>query len=82
MNWPATMDALEDEGYGYTGTSKTCECGTTILWFVTPNKKWMPLSSIKDSRLVPHHSVCDRIKQFRKAGKKPKPEAPKQKDLF
>ena len=67
MNWPATLAELEREGYGYTGTSKECECGTRILWFITPARKWMPISALKDSRLVPHHAVCERVKQFRAA---------------
>lgn len=81
LAWPSTMKALEEAGYGYTGTSKLCSCGTTILWFITPARKWMPISALKDSRLVPHHSVCERVKQFRAANKqhaaradKPKPK--------
>jgi hypothetical protein len=69
LKWPATLDQLQEAGYGYTGTAKECDCGGTILWFITPARKWMPLSALKDSRLVPHHSVCERVKQFRAAQK-------------
>lgn len=73
LTWPATLEQLEEAGYGYTGTAKTCSCGTQILWFITPatpekpRGKWMPFSALKDSRLVPHHAVCQRVKEFRAA---------------
>jgi hypothetical protein len=85
MKWPATMDEMEKAGYGYTGTAKECECGTRILWFITPARKWMPISALKDSRLVPHHSVCQRIKNYRAAVKNLRsrePKKPTQHDLF
>lgn len=82
MTWPATMDECAANGYFYAGPAKTCDCGTQLMWFITPNKKWMPVSALKDSKLVPHHSVCERVKQFRKAAQPAKPEAPKQGGLF
>jgi hypothetical protein len=86
MKWPATMDELEQAGYGYTGLSKECDCGTTFLWFITPNRKWMPVSALKDSRLVEHHTVCERVKQFRAAAKgyrdRTEPKKPVQTELF
>jgi hypothetical protein len=65
--WPARLEGLERAGYGYTGKGEVCECGTQILWFVTPALKRMALSALKDSRLVPHQSVCARVKKFRVA---------------
>ena len=82
MNWPATMDECAANGYLYAGQAKVCECGTQLLWFITPNKKWMPVSTLKDSRLVPHHSVCERVKQFRKMKEPVKKEEVKQGGLF
>ena len=70
VKFPATLDELEAAGYGYTGTAKECDAGRTFLWFITPGGKWMPLSALKDSRLVPHHAVCERVKQFRAANEK------------
>jgi hypothetical protein len=64
------MDELEEAGYGYTGTSKECTCGTRILWFITPARKWMPLSALEDSRLTPHHAVCGNVKDFRAADRR------------
>lgn len=86
IKFPATFEELEAHGYGYTGTAKLCDCGTTFLWFITPAGKWMPLSALKDSRLVPHHAVCERVKQFRAANEKHDERAngpkPKQTRLF
>ncbi|MGH9716421.1 MAG: hypothetical protein ACRD4R_06810 [Candidatus Acidiferrales bacterium] len=69
MNWPATLAELESGGYRFSGADKLCDCGTMLLWFITPAGKWIPISSLKDSRMVPHHSVCARVKQFRAANK-------------
>lgn len=92
LNWPATLEQLEEAGYGYTGTAKVCSCGTQILWFITPSTpekprgKWMPFSALKDSRLVPHHAVCQRVKEFRAANKqhaeRVEAKKPKQGSLF
>jgi hypothetical protein len=83
---PQTLDELEAAGYSYTGTAKECSCGTQILWFITPARKWMPFSALKDSRLVPHHAVCERVKEFRAADAKLRARTerpkPKQLDMF
>jgi hypothetical protein len=63
IKWPATFDELEAAGYGYTGTGKECECGRKILWWITPTRKWMPLTAIEGLRLIPHGIACDRAKQ-------------------
>jgi hypothetical protein len=65
IRWPATMEELENAGYGYTGTSKECGCGKRMLWFITPNRKWMPLSAVEGLRLVPHPAVCENAKPLR-----------------
>ena len=66
IKWPATFDELEAAGYGYTGVAKQCDCGQSFLWFITPAGKWMPLSPLKHSRLVPHRVVCH-VRQSREA---------------
>ena len=89
---PQSLDELEAAGYSYTGTGKICSCGTQILWFISPPKpekprgSWMPFSALKDSRLVPHQAVCDRVKEFRAADAKHRARTerpkPKQLDIF
>jgi len=65
IRWPARFAELEAAGYGYTGTGKECSCGRAILWFITPRRKWIPLSTTKDDRLVPHRVVCANVAQLR-----------------
>jgi hypothetical protein len=68
--WPATIAEAQAAGYHYSGSDKECSCGTRVMWFITPARKWMPVSALKDSRLVPHHAVCERVKEFRRANAK------------
>jgi hypothetical protein len=87
VKFPATFDELEAAGYVIAPAKpKECSCGMTFLWWITPNGKWMPISSLKDSRLVPHHAVCQRVKEFRAANEKHAARAegkkPVQTDLF
>ena len=87
MKFPATVDELEAAGYVIAPAKpKECSCGTMLVWWITPNGKWMPISALKDSRLVPHHAVCQRVKEFRAAEKKlaarVDPKRPVQTDLF
>jgi hypothetical protein len=70
VKWPATISEVEAAGYRHTGAFKECHCGGTFLWFITPALKWIPLSAMKDSRLIPHHAICERVKEFRAANKK------------
>jgi hypothetical protein len=70
VKWPATISEIEAAGYRHTGAFKLCNCGRTLLWFITPAQKWIPLSSLEDSRLMPHHAVCERVKEFRAANKR------------
>ena len=77
MNYPATLQELEAAGYGYSGTVKECSCGAQILWFITTKKsdgggKWMPFSAMEDSRLMPHHAVCQNRADFKRANEKHK----------
>ncbi|MGH9685269.1 MAG: hypothetical protein ACRD4S_16865 [Candidatus Acidiferrales bacterium] len=44
MNWPATSEELKEAGYIDIGRSKWCSCGEIMFWFVTPAKKFIPLS--------------------------------------
>ncbi len=68
IHFPATVTQLWAAGYEYTGQQKECDgCGGIFLWFRTPTGKWIPLTSQKDSSLVPHHAICAAVKQFRKA---------------
>jgi hypothetical protein len=69
VRFPATFDELEAAGYAYTGTAKECDCGMKLLWFITPARKWMAFSALKDSKLVPHVSICARAMQLRAANK-------------
>jgi hypothetical protein len=87
FNWPATIDEAEAAGYfPAPANPKECSCGTTFRWFITPKGNWMPVSSLKDSRLVPHWTVCQRVKEFREANKKhaerTESKKPKQQELF
>jgi len=82
-----SIDELERAGYLQApATAKECSCGTMIIWFITPAGKWMPFSALKDSRLTPHHAVCQRVKNFRAADKKHAERAgvkkPKQLEMF
>ncbi len=67
ITWPATFEQLEDAGYGYTGTATQCSCGERFLWFITPARKWMPISALANFQLVPHRVVCANAKAFRQA---------------
>jgi hypothetical protein len=67
ITWPATFEQLEAAGYGYTGTATQCSCGERFLWFITPARKWMPISALANFRLVPHRVVCANAKAFRQA---------------
>ena len=82
ITWPATFEQLEAAGYGYTGRAKECSCGARPLWFITPRGKWMLFSVRDDSRLAPHHGVCN-TKQFRAANAKARADPlPLQASLF
>ena len=88
IKWPATIDEAEAAGYVYWQRKKEpCSCGEELAWFLTPNKAWMPMSRAKDGgKILPHHMVCARIKQYRAAEKayKKRVEKPKpvQQSLF
>jgi hypothetical protein len=87
ITWPAKMEQLEEAGYGYTGRAGTCHgCNARFLWFITPAGKWMPMTALKDSRLVAHATVCEQVKAFREANKKhaerTEAKKPKQGELF
>jgi len=85
------MTELELAGYEYAG-EKTCRCGGRIIWFWAPksewkrprNPKWVPLTILKDSRFVLHHSVCKRIEEFRRLKKEreQRAEEKRQRSLF
>ena len=67
IRWPATFGELEAAGYSYTGTAKECSiCGSRFLWWITPARKWMPLSVLEDSRLASHHAVCGNVRSARR----------------
>lgn len=85
MNWPATRAELRKAGWQETVSTKKCSCGVDMFWFITPAKKWIPLSFVKGLapvvKLEPHHASCKNVKDFKSANKKhadrtdlPKPE--------
>jgi len=86
VKFPATLEELQAAKYFYTGTAKLCSCGKQFLWFITPAGKWMPFTAHEDSRLVPHHTVCENVKQFRDANRthadRVEPKRAKQLGLF
>jgi len=67
IKWPATFDELEAAGYEYFGAGKKCACGVRFLWWIIPNGKFMPLSTVEDLRSVPHRAVCENAKRIRVA---------------
>src|SRR5690348_9018583 len=69
MRWPSEYTALIRLGYTSLCTRKVCDCGIEIRWFLTPARKHMALSEVKDGRLVPHASICARAKALRAAAK-------------
>lgn len=75
ITWPATFEQLEDAGYGYTGTATQCSCGERFLWFITPARKWMPMSALANLQLVPHRVVCANAKAFREANARHRAQA-------
>lgn len=89
MKFPATLAELIAAGYQAAPVGhdrKLCSCGEIFLWFITPNKKWIPLSASGPDRLTPHHSVCKNVQDFRAADEKHKSctekPSPKQERLF
>jgi hypothetical protein len=64
MVWPSKLTDLDHAGFSYTGIGKICDCGTRTLFFVTPERKHVELSALRDSRLVPHQSICVRVKEL------------------
>jgi hypothetical protein len=72
IKWPATIDEAESAGYVYWQRKKEpCSCGEELVWFLTPKGAWIPMSRAKDGvRILPHHMVCHRIKEYRAANKK------------
>jgi hypothetical protein len=68
MAFPKTFDALVKAGYMYSGQNVCKGCGTRIEWWVTPNKRPIPLDLIidRDSQVTPHHATCSHVEQFRK----------------
>lgn len=89
-SWPRTAKQLEAAGWTDTRRSKWCSCGQIIFWFLSPAKKYVPLSvkvisTIGESLFLPHIAVCTDLKNFRHAArpdKKAKAPKPVQADLF
>jgi hypothetical protein len=40
-----------------------------MFWFVTPARKWIPLSATLDGKFTPHHASCANVKNYRSAEK-------------
>lgn len=88
--WPATAEELRSAGWIDQKKSKWCSCGKVLFWFLTPQKKWIPLEAVSEAMPVsyrPHHANCRDVKNFRTA-QRPKPKTnekpvrPAQTNLF
>ena len=69
LKWPATLDELEEAGYGYTGTGEDL-----LVRYADPVVCYagaVPDAAVGAERFSahPHHAVCDRVKEFRAAEK-------------
>lgn len=68
MVFPATFDTLASAGYHFSGYGICKGCGASIEWWITPSHKNIPLNyrRSRSSAVVPHHSICPNVEQFRR----------------
>ena len=82
--WPHdTLEKLREAGYEYVERGKCLApaCNVEIFWFVTPNKKWMPMERFSAPLPAgpgdapappilfrPHFSSCPDARKFSRRG--------------
>lgn len=73
MPIPNTLEGFKKAGYDFTNEARcnSVKCGETVLWFITPAGKKMPIT--KDT-MEPHWSTCPDAPKFRKPKPKQKPD--------
>lgn len=69
--FPSTFDELVTGGYVYSGQNACRGCGKRIEWWMTPNKRPIPLDIMVDLEgpVIPHHATCSYVEKFRKPKK-------------
>ena len=79
--WPHdTLEKLREAGYSYEerGACADPTCKTVVFWFITPNKKWMPMEQIAPAdplagealmRYQPHFVSCPGARRFSRKSK-------------
>lgn len=75
--WPATAEELSAAGWVDQHKQKWCTCGAVLFWFLTPQRRWIPLEVVNQGDppgYRPHHANCRDVKNFRTA-KRPDPKA-------
>lgn len=70
IQYPATHDELAAAGYQFRN-NKPCTgptCNTLIYWYLTPNKRAMPMAFVADrdgkATFQPHFADCNDRKRF------------------
>lgn len=69
MPFPSTFADLGPAGYRYAGHGTCKGCAASIEWWLTPAGKRIPLNLMYNggrSPVIPHHSTCPNVEQFRK----------------
>lgn len=74
-----TLEKLREAGYSYEerGACADPTCKTVVFWFITPNKKWMPMEliSVPDGTTArkeiyqPHFVSCPGARRFSRKSK-------------
>lgn len=77
--WPHdTMEKLREAGYQYQerGRCMAPNCKVVIFWFITPNKKWMPMEIVAPAtaeietevtKFQPHWASCPESRNFHRS---------------
>lgn len=69
MSFPATLAALEAEGYKRQYYTRCRGCNAPMEWWKTPAGKMLPMEvmSAPDAPAISHFANCPKAAQFRKA---------------
>lgn len=75
-----TLEKLREAGYEYVERGKCLapSCREQIYWFLTPNKKWMPMElwvTAEGERYQPHFATCPESRKFSRRGEPGKTSA-------
>lgn len=64
--FPSTMEEMVNIGYMFTGTARCNRCKQQIEWWLTPNKKKMPMDFHSIGPYRSHFATCPNADEFRK----------------